>query len=465
MKFLLNQLFILLFLVAGLSLLVSGVSHAQQKDSSNIEQLRQLQESVRESIDQEQDTFLPEQKTRLFEEFSPDFGLTNSVSVFQSNYDVFPLTVTNDLKFYLSFFFSQSAFFYARGRNRTTWNSKPRAGQKELENVIDLDKLYFQIRLSSLELTLGRYQYVLGRGMILNNNGDGFNISWSARFFSLQALLVYSDFIRKAFDSFKLRRDDFSNGSKRLVGAGKFTFSFALNQSLYAGFLYQHDFKSQSQEPFKTYYALLGWDLRLTSFLFFFGEAVYQGGTSVLLPFGSLGPETKNTIMSGAVDSNIQFRMGPPAFLSVTLNYSMALGDDNTSTFIGIPRKVQGKNSFESITRFYTGFSALFPSFTNLHLIRLKVDALPFYFVPFLSKMYGSFYYNVYLKQNKKGISPISIADQDESFMGQSLDFLLYWRILSDLTLSINSGVFIPGKAISDKSVKYMVSGSMEFWF
>lgn len=465
MKSRVHPILIFLYLVCLFSFMNVELSFAQD-DSVNLDQLKQEQEAKMEELESEEtDTFLPEQTSRVFEGFSPDFGLTDSASVFYSNYKALPLTVTNDLKFYVSFFFSQSAFFYARGRNRTTWNSEPAVGQKKLKNVIDVDKLYFQLRLNTFELTIGRYQYVLGRGIVLNNNGDGFNFSWNIGPFSLQTVLIYTDWIVKDFDSFRIRTHDYSNGSKRLLGGGKFTLSFAHNQSLYLGFLYQYDFKNELQEQYRTYYALFGWDLRLTSSLFFFGEAVFEGGNGAHLPYGNLGPLVKNKITSAALDSNFQFRLGPPAYFSVTLNYAMALGDDQESNFLTLTRKVQGKNTFQATTSFYTGFSALFPAFSNIHLVRMKVDALPLHFVPILSKMYVSFYYNVYLKQNKKGISPIRIADQDETFLGQSVDILLYWRILSDLTLSVNSGVFIPGKAITDKSVKYMISSSLELWF
>jgi hypothetical protein len=49
--------------------------------------------------------------------------------------------------------------------------------------------------------------------------------------------------------------------------------------------------------------------------------------------------------------------------------------------------------------------------------------------------------------------------------IGTEVDVFLRWRIFSDLGISINYGVFMPGKAYDERSNRNFVSAGLTFSF
>lgn len=111
-----------------------------------------------------------------------------------------------------------------------------------------------------------------------------------------------------------------------------------------------------------------------------------------------------------------------------------------------------------------TGYS-LFPRVSNIHIFRLGGSFRPLedseLFHKFEVGLYGYYY------RKAQSLEPISDprSNLNSSDVGTELDFLLRWRILSDLGLSVNYGCFLPGRAYADRSARHFVSAGVTYSF
>ena len=76
----------------------------------------------------------------------------------------------------------------------------------------------------------------------------------------------------------------------------------------------------------------------------------------------------------------------------------------------------------------------------------------------------GAFYYYYRKVESAQPISdPRSFNDNAD--IGQEVDFTLRWRITSDLGISVNYGLFLPGQAYDEQSNRNFFSAGLTYSF
>jgi hypothetical protein len=342
------------------------------------------------------------------------------------------------------------SFFYVRGKNSYLGivTNKGSYGSYESTNILELDLAYLSMSFQNINISFGRNYYTIGTGLVLNGRGDGCEVAWHSSIFNINLLGLYTGFLLKDDNPYKLNDKDITDGAKRVFGGGTVS-AFFYNQKLYLFGLVQLDYSDQ-EKGFETKYDSQYYGIGLDGILFtnvsYYAEFVYERGTSYtstdrLTPFG------KSSISAFAINSGVYYYIPVKLNPIFILQYAFGSGDENRITYTSSNR-LSGNGDDKGFISFgtFTGGYALKANLGNMHIIRAG-----FSFSPFNDMSLGAKYL-YYLKDKKDGYINSGEAALSKSFIGQGVDVSFRWQIFYDLSMYINYGLFLPGAAYDSSS-------------
>ena len=358
--------------------------------------------------------------------------------------------LVDTFRLWMNMKFSKKTAVYLRGKfqHAELLNPTSSTSSDSTATVIDLDLGYFSLKLDSLHLTLGRNYFKLGQGVLFNGIADGLGLDLNLGKLKLSAFGNYTGLLVADTNPYNASSEDMSDGAKRifaglavkLIPGSAFTF--------YAGSLLQRD---QGDYPYNSVYFFGGLEMNWTTTFQSTLEVIYQIGES---PSSS---GTEDIKAMAAVFSTKLFFFDTKAS-GLTLDLAYASGSDNRNYIYpggSTTTMTAGDDKqFYSFGVYSTGFVF------EPDLVNLIYGSLSFQFRPFKSGLFRDSSLRLsasyYMKADKD--APIS-EDADvsgEAALGLAFDLQYSWRILSDLSLTLGYGVFLPGTAFSDDGLQML---------
>lgn len=358
-----------------------------------------------------------------------------------------------------------NSFFYIRGKDSylgVQTNDRSYSPVKS-KNVLDLDLAYISISsdTGNLNLSIGRKFYYIGSGLVLNDRGDGSEVSWTGYGLGLNLVGLYTGLLIKDNNPYKLSTRDYSDGSERAFAGGTANAEF-INQKFYVFALVQQDLSNKNSTE-NTEYNSQYYGTGLEGIIFenfsYFAEFVYETGNSYIDK-----TDKKSSISAYAVNSEIDYYIPVILKPAITVQYAYGSGDSDRDTYSDSvrPDGSNGKdNGFISFGT-YSGGYALKPVLSNIHVFRAGLAIAPFSGTEtsLLSKMSVGSKYSYYRKDKKKSCINSGEAELPDFNVGQGIDASLRWQMFYDLSMYVNYGLFLPGKAYNDKGKQnFIIAG------
>ena len=325
-----------------------------------------------------------------------------------------------------------------------------------------LDYAYAVIDLRPFSMEIGRRYYMVGQGIAHGNVNDGAELN-----------LTLNNWTIKGFVSHTLPNEDnidtsvpnFEKDGDRTYYAVEATYVGLYDHGIYSYFLCQRDgngnYPSDPLHDF-TYdseYVGVGLQGKLLPQMHYWAEVIRETGKSRVFETR----ETKN-IHAWGVDVGITYDLDVYSKPNFTFEYAFGSGDaDRMSVTDTENGNLSGDdNNFLSFGYLPAGF-AFSPRLSNLHFLKWSILAKPLEkYKRFRNLTLGIDYYR-YFKDKKNG----SIYDGDAVLaardVGSELDLRLAWKMLSDLSWTIEYGHFMPGDAYAgsaNDSEKYFSIGT-----
>ena len=186
------------------------------------------------------------------------------------------------------------------------------------------------------------------------------------------------------------------------------------------------------------------------------GEVVWEHGRGYADVLTGPGPNALEDIEAFAADVQINHYLGGVHKPRFSAQYTFASGDDDrTRPSDTASGNVWGSNDygFNAFGFRYTGYSFA-PVVTNIHVLRFGFAFLPFpESEAFDNLEIGADVFG-YAGAQTGGVSDISAGTGSRS-LGYEADTHIYWRIVSDLSLVVRYGVFMPGEAFLDGTSRH----------
>ena len=337
-----------------------------------------------------------------------------------------------------------NAFIYVRAKDSL---SIPTTDRIKNKNIVDLDVGYIEAKFlnDTLKLSVGRKYFVIGTGLIMNNRGDGFEASYSNKYFGAMAFVNYSGLFQKDENPYKISTADYSDGAKRLFAGGVLSTNILANQNFYLYGVNQKDFAKNKEQRYDSLYLGIGAKGVLFSNLDYYAEFIYETGKSYIA-FST----TKEDISAMAVDTGLAMRFTFATEPVILFQYSYGSGDKDRI----MPANQAGKDTHFISFGTFNGGLGLNPELGNLHVIRGGFSFQPFDRVPvnFIRRMTLVAKYSYYMKDKVDASINGGEAINSERNVGQGVDAVLRWKIFYDMSLFAAYAIFLPGKAYDNPS-------------
>lgn len=353
------------------------------------------------------------------------------------------------------------AQLYAKLRDSLILSILPWAASGvSFSNLWDIDALYLQasIQEAGFTFTAGRKSYSLGSGLVLSGIGDGVEFQLQTPLLRLKALGFYTGLLRPDFSGWSMGAWDYTNGAQRYLGGYSAGIS-VFGQEISLLGLYQGDAGLEAAELYTSWYS----GLQLKGVVLsgeYLMEAYLQNGYS---PLGS------GTGSIQAFGGTARYQIQLPVFSSpgISIRYSLASGDPDRSS----SRGAQGNTlltdtAFQAFGTLNTGL-AFRPNFSNMHIIQAGLSLNPLEAGPAaLRRTNIGLRYFYYMKYDKTGVVTLGEAPVASHDLGHGIDFNTVWAPFTDLSLTLNAGIFLPGAAFAaGEPVRMTVTGGIGFSF
>lgn len=339
----------------------------------------------------------------------------------------------------------------------------------EHDNVVHplvVDEAYLDADFSwdgtELKARAGRQFESLGRGLLLNGVAYAGHLSWSAGPFSARLVLAHTiphdDDIDQSLPN---PRD-----SHRGFFGVEADWIFTGDHRLYFMGLVEHDFNGENEFgqkwDYNANYLGLGARGSVTGDLSYAVELVYEFGQTA-----GAGSTEMDPIRAFAATVSLDYVLRIDTSPILVLEYMFGSGDSDRGSVTDVASgNTSGTNDegFLSFGFLQTGFS-LFPRLSNIHILKLGGSFHPLESVEAARYLeVGAYFY--YYRKAEAG-QPISDprSFRDDADIGKEFDLFLRWRIFSDLGLSVNYGLFMPGNAYDEKSNRGFISAGLSYSF
>ena len=331
---------------------------------------------------------------------------------------------------------------------------------------IRVDQAYLDADLSSYDehfsVRGGKQFESLGRGLILNGVLYALHGSWSSGRLSARVLAGHTVIHDDDIDRSLPNERDSHRGFAGLEG----DWMVSGDHRAYVMALFERDFNHASNTfqkwDYNAYYLGLGGRGSVVGDLSYAVEGVFELGQTV-----GAGSTEMDDIRAFAATLSLDYIWRTDTSPRFLLEYMFASGDKDRHSVTDVGSgNTPGTTdtSFLAFGFLQTGFS-LFPRLSNIHIIRVGGTFHPLESVDAARTLeLGAFYYWYRKAESAEPISdPRSFLDNAD--VGQEFDVTLRWRITSDLGISINYGVFLPGKAYLEQSNRGFFSAGMTYSF
>jgi hypothetical protein len=302
----------------------------------------------------------------------------------------------------------------------------------------------------------------LGRGLLLNGVYYGGHVTcaegpWAAKLLVAHTILHEADIDTSLPDE---------RASKRGFIGVEGDWIFSADHRFYVMALVERDF-NDAQTPTQKWdynadYIGLGARGTVIENLSYAVEAVYEFGRSA-----AGGSTQSDPIEAFAATAGLDYLWRVDTSPVFVLEYMYGSGDkDRSSVTDAAAGNTPGTRDtgFLSFGFLQTGFS-LFPKVSNIHILRVGGSFHPLESVDVFRYLeLGAFYYYY---RKARAAEPISDPRSflDSANVGSEVDVQLRWRVLSDLGITVNYGVFMPGTAYQEKSNRTFISAGFSFAF
>lgn len=312
----------------------------------------------------------------------------------------------------------------------------------------------------------GRQFMYLGRGIAYSRVDEGLEMVLQNYDFSLKAIASRT---QRHADDFDTSRPN-PNRTDRLFIGSQLTYKGLRKHYPYVFALIQEDENREDPDvPFQdfdynTQYYGIGIYGDVIPNLRYWGEFMFQTGTT----FGSFATDDRDDIDAQALNVGFEYYGQARCRPKFSVEYGWAEGDKDrksvTETMFG---NVSGTNDTQFFGFGYinTGYSFA-PLFSNIHFIRFGTAFRPLVGVhEIFERMEIGANFFVYRKDAKSGAVSDFSADIPDVDLGNEIDLYLNWRVLSDVAIGLNYGVFNPGDAFSDRGQRTFLLWSVIYSF
>ena len=240
---------------------------------------------------------------------------------------------------------------------------------------------------------------------------------------------------------------------------------------------YNHDFVSVTgtgANPIRTHfkydsnYLGLGSIGSLTDQISYGAEGVYESGHTLSNSFdNSLAPvpQTKNQINAFAADVRLDYLLNDRNRSRLSGEAIVATGDaarrNTTNTLGGSPPNTHDE-AFNGFGQVQNGI-AFSPDVSNLFIFRAGVSTFPLEKFQMFRQLQSGLDVFVYAKCSPS--APLDEPSRARGYVGAEPDFFINWQIKSDITLAMRYGLFFPGPAVLNNSVRQFFYTGITFAF
>jgi len=302
----------------------------------------------------------------------------------------------------------------------------------------------------------------MGSGLLFNDVAYGIQGTYDADRFAIRGWIARSRFSEADIDQ-SLPKPNESNRAFLGVEAD---YLITGSHRVYGMLLVERDFNREhvatQNWKYNANYVGVGGRGTIVDGWGYSAEAVFEFGQTAAASSTEKDPITAFAFLL-TTDYQFQGVLEPV----VRLQYMFGSGDDDRVS----PTDMAAGNeagttdtSFLSFGFVQTGFS-LFPRVSNIHILRLGGSIRPFATTELFHKFEVGMYGYLYRKAVASELISDSRAFLDSADIGQEVDVLLRWRILSDLGFYVNYGCFFPGKAYLDDSPRNFFSAGVTYAF
>lgn len=355
----------------------------------------------------------------------------------------------------------------------------------------DFDRAYYRFDLQramrvyhdkeidqNLIVQVGRDLVYWGNGLTLGQELDGLTLNYSD---GPAAIDLIAGITPKHTVDFDSSRPDFDDNTRRGFYGAMASVKVGQHRP-YAYALAQRDYNDDdplvsppttTEFNYNSYYLGIGTGGALTDRFLYGVEAVFEGGSTlsnsfeVNPPFIAGVPQTRDNIRAFAFDARLDYLFADPRRTRLSGEFVYATGDDdralNSSTTFGGNTSGTRDRAFNGFGIINTGL-AFAPAVSNLVMIRGGVSTFPFPDVPTFRRMQVGA--DVYVFGKASHGAPIDEPSLDETYLGWEPDFFMNWQVVSDVTLALRYGVFVPSSdAFPSDKLRQFFSTSLTFAF
>jgi hypothetical protein len=355
----------------------------------------------------------------------------------------------------------------------------------------DFDRAYYRFDLAAADAAYhdkridtdisikgGRDLAYWANGLVLAETLDGIVVDVTNPAFTIQTLAGVTPTRTVDFD---VSRPDFDHNTRRgfygsmlSVPMGSNTpFVYGLIQRYYNPKNHSDTDAISTDFSYNSYYLGVGSTGSLSDRLRYGVEAAYEFGDTLSNSFsisnGALDQvtQTRNNIRAYSVDARLDYVIPDAHQSRLALETIFASGDpDRGSTNVTFNGNRPGTDdlAFNSFGLINTGL-AFGPAVSNLMVLRAGASTFPVAGAGLYSRLQvGTDFFTYWkLRANAPIDEPTTTGDQ---FLGVEPDVYLNWQIVSDVTLALRYGVFLPNSsAFPHNEARQFIYGGLTFAF
>ena len=329
-----------------------------------------------------------------------------------------------------------------------------------------LDQAYVQADWTEMNrglmLRAGREFVSLGSGLLFNSVAYAVHGIYDHGEWAVQAWVAHSIIGEDDID----QSHPHSGSSHRLFFGLEGELLLSGSHRAYAMFLLEHDLNRENVAvqdwDYNANYIGLGGKGTILAGWGYSAEAVFEFGQTA-----SVGTTSSDPIRAFALLLTTDYQFQGPMEPSVRIQYMFGSGDSDRAS----PTDMAAGNeagttdtSFLSFGFVQTGFS-LFPRVANIHILRVGGTIRPLVSVEAFHKFEVGVFGYYYRKAQAQELISDSRSFLNDADIGKEVDFLVRWRIFSDLGFYLNYGVFFPGAAYQDRGARSFLSAGITYSF
>ena len=332
---------------------------------------------------------------------------------------------------------------------------------------LGLDRFYYKVEFENFGFKIGRANYYIGKGLILDNIGNGLELEFINPYVNFRVFSCYSGLmeLKEEYkrEPFKTIPDNY-NDKHRIFAGTEISFLNDvkdLDHEFYLEFLYQSRIIDKNDTiDYRSGYIGLGFEGdfnyikdsgKKSSIMSYSMEGVYQFGQTP-----SNSPNISKNISAYAYLGEMAFWLHDNTNMRLFGGYTMASGDkDRVSANISETIFSSKDKMFYSFADFNTGF-AFKPGLSNIQIITGGYQITPT-FGENIHSIDVILRYQHYIKHVKD--SPIQIYELQTrgSNLGYTVDLFLKYKYDKLFSIFVDSGIFKPNEGLADTSTRFLV--------